>query len=156
MAPVHHICISCADMLKVEEWYSRHFDFRRRRVYLSSSEFPLPAQDQDGLPVAGVIIGDGGFNLELLPATVEPPVERATADGPSYPAYRHFAFSVDDLDAKLAEMGDDAKITLGPVDMGGFIPGMRVVWISDPEGNIVELNQGYVDQADPPQAPFDR
>ena len=54
-----------------------------------------------------------------------------------------------DLDAKLAEMGDDARLTLGPLDMSQFIPGMRVAWIADPEGNIVELNQGYVDEAEP-------
>jgi glyoxylase I family protein len=34
--------------------------------------------------------------------------------------------------------------------MGQFIPGMRVAWITDPEGNIVELNQGYVDEPNPP------
>ena len=51
-------------------------------------------------------------------------------------------------------MGDDAKITLGPLDMGDFIEGMRVAWISDPEGNIVELNQGYEDEKTPP--PLDR
>ena len=66
------------------------------------------------------------------------------------PGFRHLAFLVDDLDAKLAEMGDDAKITLGPIDFGDFIPGMQTAWVSDPEGNIVELNQGYVDERDPP------
>jgi hypothetical protein len=37
--------------------------------------------------------------------------------------------------------------------MGQFIPGMRVAWVADPEGNIVELNQGYVDEDDPPPLP---
>ena len=60
------------------------------------------------------------------------------------------------LRAKLEQMGDDAKLTLGPLDMSEFIEGMRVAWISDPEGNIVELNQGYVDEASPPPAPLDR
>jgi glyoxylase I family protein len=137
-------------MESVERWYTKHFGFTRRRVYLSKPELPLPSQDQAGMAVAGVIIGNGGVSLELLPATSEPPVPPAQADGPSYPAYRHFAFSVDDLDGKLAEMGEDAKITLGPVDMGAFVDGMRVVWISDPEGNIVELNQGYEDEQEPP------
>jgi glyoxylase I family protein len=27
---------------------------------------------------------------------------------------------------------------------------MRVAWLADPEGNIVELNQGYVDEPNPP------
>ena len=48
-------------------------------------------------------------------------------------------------------MGNDARITLGPVDMGQFVEGMRVCWIEDPEGNIVELNQGYVDEENPPE-----
>ncbi len=63
---------------------------------------------------------------------------------------RHIAFQVENVDAKLAEMGDAAKITLGPLDFDGFIPGWRTVWISDPEGNIVEISQGYKDQAHPP------
>jgi glyoxylase I family protein len=28
-----------------------------------------------------------------------------------------------------------------------------VAWIADPEGNIVELNQGYVDEDSPPPLP---
>jgi hypothetical protein len=28
-----------------------------------------------------------------------------------------------------------------------------VAWIADPEGNIVELNQGYIDEAEPPPLP---
>jgi len=56
------------------------------------------------------------------------------------------------VDAKLAEMGDAARITLGPFDFDAFIPGWRTVWVADPEGNIVEITQGYVD--DPNPAPF--
>ncbi len=48
-------------------------------------------------------------------------------------------------------MGDDAHVNLGPLDMGVFIPGMRAVWVADPEGNVVELNQGYVDEESPPR-----
>jgi glyoxylase I family protein len=141
--PINHMGLNCADPLAVEAWYSKHFGFVRKRVY-------LPGPDQV------VVIGNDGASLELFPAKGEAPPPRGEADGPAHPGIRHMAFLVDDLDAKLAEMGDDAKITLGPLDMGEFIAGMRVAWISDPEGNIVELNQGYVDETDPPQAPFDR
>ena len=48
-------------------------------------------------------------------------------------------------------MGADAKVTLGPMDFDAFIPGWRTVWVSDPDGNIVEISQGYVDEEDPPQ-----
>jgi glyoxylase I family protein len=133
---MHHIGLNCADPLAIERWYSKHFGFERKRVY-------LPGEGQV------VVIGNGGVAFELFPAEGEAP-PRAEKDGPTHAGVRHVAFLVDDLDAKLAEMGDDAKITLGPLDMSGFIEGMRVAWISDPEGNIVELNQGYTDEKTPP------
>lgn len=132
-----HVALTCKDPLAVERWYTRHFGFRRARVY-------LPGKDQV------VMIKSGNVYLELFPATKDAPMPPAGGAGPEYPGWRHLAFLVDDLDAKLAEMGADARITLGPLDMGGLIPGMHVVWIADPEGNIVELNQGYVDEENPP------
>ena len=51
------------------------------------------------------------------------------------------------MDAKLAEMGDDAVVTLGPLDFDDFIPGWRTVWVADPDGNIIEISQGFADQS---------
>ena len=132
----NHIAINCKDPILIERFYTKHFGFRRSRVYL-----PGPGQV--------VVIKSGPLSLELFPAKGDrpSPVER---DGTEYPGIRHVAFLVDDLDAKLAAMGPDAKLSLGPLDMGQFIPGMRVAWLADPEGNIVELNQGYVDEPNPP------
>ena len=136
---MHHIGLNCADPLTIERWYTKHFGFERKRVYLPSPEIPFQV----------VVIGNGGVAFELFPAEGDAP-PRGEMDGPKQRGVRHFAFRVDDLDAKLAEMGDDAKVTLGPLDMGGFIEGMRVAWITDPEGNTVELNQGYEDETAPP------
>ena len=135
--PMHHLGLNCDDPIAIERWYAKHFGFQRLRVY-------LPGPDQV------VVIGNGGVALELFPSQGDAPAARGENDGPTGAGIRHLAFLVDDLDAKLAEMGEDAPVTLGPLDMGAFIDGMRVVWISDPEGNIVELNQGYEDEQDPP------
>ena len=56
---------------------------------------------------------------------------------------------MDSVDAKLAEMGSDVRITLGPFDFDDVIPGWRTVWVADPEGNIIEITQGYVDEENP-------
>lgn len=130
---VHHIGLSCRQPLVVEEWYTKHFGFERRRVY-------------DPGPGQVVMIAANGVYLELFPAVGDSPVPEPTGAGPEYPGWRHIAFLVDDLDAKLAEIGSEARVTLGPLDMGNYIPGMRVAWVADPEGNIVELNAGYVDE----------
>jgi glyoxylase I family protein len=133
----HHIALNCEDPLAIERWYTKYFGFERKRVYL-----PGPGQV--------VVIGTDGLALELFPAEGESPVPRPEKDGPPFRGYRHFAFRVDDLDAKLLEIGNDTKVMLGPLDMSEFIEGMRVAWIADPEGNIVELNQGYRDEDSPP------
>lgn len=135
--PFSHIAISCKDPMKIERFYTKHFNFHRARVYA-----PGPEQV--------VMIKHDTMYLELFPAHQEAPVSPAGGAGPEYPGWRHIAFLVDDLESKLAEMGDDAEITLGPLDMSEFIPGMHVCWLRDPEGNIVELNQGYVDEKEPP------
>jgi glyoxylase I family protein len=132
-----HVAVSCKDPIAIERFYSRYFGFTRARV--------IPLGDDQI-----VFIKSGDVYLELFRAEGDSPVPPPDNDGPHYPCWRHIAFQVDDVDAKLAEMGDDARITLGPLDFNDFIPGWRTVWVADPEGNIVEISQGYVDQDNPP------
>jgi glyoxylase I family protein len=139
MASLHfsHMALSGKDPLAVERFYTRHFGFKRARVV------PL-GEDQV------IFIKRDDIYLEIFRATREVPAPPAGEAGPEYPDWRHLAFQVDNVDAKLAEMGDDAKITLGPLDFSNIIPGWRSVWLADPTGNIVEISQGYVDQENPP------
>jgi glyoxylase I family protein len=133
-----HVAISCQDPDAVERFYSTHFGFKRARVY-------VPGPDQV------VMLKAHGVYLELFHATQPAPAPPAAGAGPEHPGWRHVAFLVDDLTEKLAQMGQEARITLGPVDMSDLVPGMHVCWLADPEGNIVELNQGYRDQEDLPE-----
>ena len=93
----------------------------------------------------------GDFYLELFRATAPAPGAAPAGAGPDSPGWRHLAFKVDDVDAAVAAMGGDARITAGPMSFDAFIPGWKTVWVADPDGNIVEISQGYVDQEDPPQ-----
>src|SRR5207244_9830981 len=88
----HHIALNCEDPLAIERWYTKHFGFERKRVYL-----PGPGQV--------VVIGTDGLALELFPAQGAPPSGPPDKDGPPYRGHRHVAFLVHDLDAKLREMG---------------------------------------------------
>ncbi len=134
----HHMGVMCSDMAATERFYTTHFGFRRARVA------PLGGGDQI------VFLKSGSCYLELFRATQSDPAPAASGPGPEYPGWRHLAFMVDDVDAKLAAMGDEAKVTAGPMDFDAFIPGWRTVWIADPDGNIVELSQGFVDEDRPP------
>lgn len=129
----HHVALTCADQAATEQFYAKHFGFLRTRV-LDLGDAQI------------VFMKRGDFYLELFQASEESPAPTPSADGPNYPGVRHIAFKVDNVDAKLAEMGDEARVTFGPFDFDDFIPGWRTVWVSDPDGNIVEISQGYTDQ----------
>jgi glyoxylase I family protein len=134
-----HVAINCEDPLRVERFYTKHFGFKRARVA------DLGGGDQI------VWIKAGPLSLEMFRVKKRAPQPPELKDGPDYsPCWRHIAFQVEDIEAKLKEMGDDARVTLGPIPFDSFIPGWKTVWIADPEGNVIEISQGYVDQTDPP------
>ena len=133
----NHVALTCQDLIKTERFYTDYFGFQRARV--------IPVGDTQI-----VFIKAGNIYLELFKAEEPAPTLAPSADGVHYAGLRHIAFKVDNVDAVLAEMGSAAKITLGPLDFNDFIPGWRTVWLADPDGNIVEVSQGFVDQENPP------
>jgi glyoxylase I family protein len=135
-----HVGITCKDPIAMEQFYSKYFRFKRIRV--------IPLGDDQI-----VFTQSGNLVLEIFKAREDRPVPQADKDGPAYPALKHLAFEVPDVEAKLAEMGDDAKINLGPMKFDDFIPGWAAVWISDPEGNVIEITQGFQKEENPPDLP---
>lgn len=133
-----HVALSCKNLLVSERFYTRYFGFQRARV-ISLGEEQI------------IFIKSGSTYLELFQSKGESPLPPFQNDGPTYPGIRHIAFQVENLDQKLAEMGAEAQITLGPLNFDDFIPGWHSAWLTDPDGNIVEISQGYVDQQNPPQ-----
>ncbi|MFG2496492.1 hypothetical protein ACGFSD_36360 [Streptomyces caniferus] len=50
------------------------------------------------------------------------------------------------MDAFLAQVDGALPVSLGPLTFDEFIPGWKTVWITDPDGVVVEISQGYSDQ----------
>ncbi|NER37465.1 MAG: VOC family protein [Oscillatoria sp. SIO1A7] len=134
------LALTCKDPIATEKWYSKHFGFKRARV----------AKLPDGNQIVFIKMEDSAFYLELFKASEDSPIEPAKNDGYNFPSVRQIGFKVDSVDEKLKEMGDDAKITLGPLDFDPWIPGWRTVWIADPDGLIVEISEGFKDEENPP------
>jgi glyoxylase I family protein len=140
MTLFHHISLNCRNMGAIERFYTRHFGFRRARV------IDLP----DGRQIVFLKGGDDVY-LELFPAQGERPASPDTnGEGLLYPGVRNYSFGVDNVDAQLAAMGSEARVTAGPLSFDDFIPGWRSVWLADPEGNVLQITQGFVDQENPP------
>ncbi len=133
-----HIALSCADPERTEQFYHDHFGFRRARLISLG----------DGNQIV-FLKNDQSVYLELFRADADKPtLDAFINDGPHYAGVRHLAFQVDDINASLKVMGAAADITLGPLDFSDFIPGWKTVWLRDPDGNIVEISQGYTDLAE--------
>jgi glyoxylase I family protein len=132
----HHVSLNCRDMAVIEDFYTRHLDFRRARL------IDLP----DGRQIV-FLKGADGVYLELFPAQGDSAVTPgASGEGQISPGVRNFSFAVDDIDERLAAMGSEARVTFGPVGFDDFVPGWRSVWLADPEGNVYQLTQGFTDQ----------
>lgn len=131
-----HVGLNCRDMAATERFYVDHFGFRRARV--------VPLGDGNQI----VFLRSGDVWLELFKADGDgDPVE---ADGPAAAGFRHIAFKVDNVEAKLSELGDAVKVTLGPLHFDDFIKGWAGAWVQDPDGRIIELSEGYQDEENPP------
>ncbi len=132
---ISQLAITCKDQSITEDWYVKNFGFKRARV----AELP------DGKKIIFIKMADSSFYLELFEADQESPVPEASNDGYTFPGFRHLAFKVEDVDKKLKEI-DNLIISLGPMNFDDFIPGWRTAWIKDPDGRIIEISQGFVDE----------
>jgi glyoxylase I family protein len=125
-----HVALSCRDIAVTEEFYTRWFSFSR------SAEFVLGEGNRI------VFLRRGDAYLELFTAGDGCPAP----DGPTSPGLvRHIALQTTDIDAQIKHMGQAAQLSLGPLSFDQFIEGWRSAWITDPDGTIVEISQGYRD-----------
>lgn len=129
-----HVALNCRDQHTTEDFYRKWFGFEPARVVSVGTE-------------KVVFLRRGDSYLELFHVTADA-FEEAVADGPQNTGIvRHVAFQTNDLDAFLAQIGDTVPISLGPIRFDEFIPGWRSVWLIDPDGVIVEVSEGYSDEA---------
>ncbi|HET9170528.1 MAG TPA: VOC family protein [Actinospica sp.] len=130
-----HAALNCRDLKTTEEFYLRHFGFER------SNEFDL-----GDTRIVFLRLGEAYLELFGTPESARAAGPAHEADGPGTAgAVRHLAFQVDDVTAFLASIGEEAEVTLGPLDFSTFLDGWSSVWIRDPDGVIVEVSQGYRD-----------
>jgi glyoxylase I family protein len=130
-----HIAYQCRDRLAQERFYARFFGFRRARVFAAGTEGEF------------VMLRRGNLWIELFAAA--PDAQPPQGSGPAS-SYLHLALEVDDIERSVAELAG-AGHEMGPiVDCGGVTPGLRICFFKDPEGNVIELMQGWRDEDNPP------
>jgi len=111
-------------------------DFARLRAFYAETL---------GLPVVGafagyniVFLAAGSTTIELIEE--EPPADGA--DGADRAGWNHLALEVEDVDAAYAELAARGVFfTVVPEDFPPEAPALRIAFLRDPDGNLVELVQ---------------
>ena len=131
MNAIQHIALHCRDLKAQEQFYTKHFGFRRARVF------------NPGTPGEFLMLRLGSTCIELFSA---PENVRNQLAKPQPIGFAHLAFAVDDLDAAVARLQADGIVTEPIIDCSSIMQGARVCFFQDPDGNRLELMQGYQDE----------
>ena len=131
MIVFNHLSLNCRDVAAQERFYVKHFGFQRSRTF------------RPGKPNQFVMLKLGSVRLELFPS------DSANADqkgGEQSVGFKHLAFDTPQLEPVIESLRADGIEPDPIVDISKHIPGGRVVFFRDPEGNLIEFFEGYRDE----------
>ena len=117
----------------------RVFDLARSRAFYEQLGFEFVVGPIGPEPVA-ILSHPGGVEINLILNGSEDGAPNILMDvDTKHAGYTHVALAVDDLERTMAAL-DSKGIVLsdGPVNFPG---GARAVFLRDPDGNVIELNQ---------------
>lgn len=127
---IQHIGLNCRDKNTQEDFYTRVFGFRRVRTF------------NEGMPNEFVMLRLGDTCLELFSADHEDD----DWGGEQSVGFKHLAFQVPDLKEKVCQLRSEG-IKVDPIaDCSSVVSGLKVTFFHDPEGNRIELMQGWQDE----------
>ena len=124
----HHVSLSTPDLARLRAFYG----------------------DTLGLPIVGgfaqhqiVFFDAGGVAIEI--EQVDP-----SSPGAGRSGWNHMAWEVADVDEAYAELSArGVPFHVPPQDFPSEAPSMRIAFLTDPDGNIVELIQPLADRYPP-------
>jgi glyoxylase I family protein len=132
MTSINHIAFHCRDLAAQEAFYTKHFGFKRSRTF------------RKGEPGEFFMLKLGSTRLELFPTD---PAKTGDAKGGEQPiGFKHLAFDVPKLEPVIEALKADGIICDEIIELPDIRPGFRIVFFRDPEGHILELMEGYVDE----------
>lgn len=129
MGSIQHIAFNCRDIKRQEQFFTKHFGFRRSRVFNA------------GTPNEFIMLRVGSTCLELFSAD-----DSAETAGEQKVGFKHIAFEVEDIEKAVATLHEDGIETDEIIDCSSILKGLKVCFFNDADGNRIELMQGYQDQ----------
>jgi glyoxylase I family protein len=132
MSAFNHIAFNCRDVPRQEQFYIKHFGFKRSRTFNA------------GQPNEFIMLKLGAMRLEFFPTD---PVKTADAGAGEQPlGFKHLAFDVPRLEPVIEALKEDGIQANEIIEVPKIGPGARIVFFRDLEGNIIELMENYRDE----------
>jgi len=132
MNSFNHIAMNCRNLAAQEAFYTKHFGFKRSRTFLR------------GRPEEFFLLKLEDMRLELFPT--DPAKSAEAKGGEQTVGFKHLAFNVPKLEPVIEALKSDG-VDCDPIkEVSHLIPGLRIVFFRDPEGHIIELMEGYIDE----------
>jgi glyoxylase I family protein len=132
MNAINHIAFNCRNLAAQEIFYTKHFGFKRSRTF------------NRGKPDEFFMLKLGPVRLEMF--STDPAKTAAMRGGEQPVGFKHLAFDVPKLEPVLEALRADGIEPDPILDVGHIAPGFRIVFFRDPEGNILELMEGYQEE----------
>lgn len=129
MKTIQHIAFNCKDLKRQEEFYTKHFGFKRARTFNA------------GTPNEFFILRLDSACLELFSSQ-----DQKEKAGEQPVGFKHLAFEVPSLEVAIAALNEDGIETENIIDCSAVLSGMRVCFFNDPDGNRIEIMEGYADE----------
>lgn len=128
---IQHVAFNCRNRRAQVAFYTEHFGFKVARVFNA------------GQPGEFTMLRLGGTCMEFFDASETD--AGSARGGEQAVGFKHLAFEVPDLEASIDKL---RAVGIEPgeiIDAGVHVPGLRICFFNDPEGNILELMQGWQD-----------
>ena len=130
MVSFQHMAFKCKDLKKTEAFYTKHFGFKRARVFNA------------GKPDEFLLLRLGKVCIELFPTKDTQDLKQSAQPL----GFQHMAFEVDNIGEAVTKLKADGVRPDDIIDCSSIIAGMRICFFNDPDGNRLELMEGYKDQ----------
>jgi glyoxylase I family protein len=129
----NHLAFRCRNIKEQEKFYTKHFGFKRSRTF------------RRGAAEEFFMLKLGAMRLELFPPDPKIESEREKG-GEQMVGFRHLAFNVPKLETVITGLREEGIEPDKIIELPEIAPGFRIVFFRDPEGNILELMEGYCDE----------
>jgi glyoxylase I family protein len=131
MTTFQHMAFNCRDRRAQQAFYSKHLGFKQVRTFNKGNEGEF------------AMFRLGSACIEFFSA---PGADPSARGGTQAIGFAHMAFEVLDIEATVASLHADGVETGEIIDCSAELEGLRVCFFADPEGNTIEVMEGYRDE----------